>query len=439
MRPTRTFHNGGISIDCGKSWTRPVPAPNAFLPNEAVVPLRQHAGPGARCVVRKGEFIREGAVIGRADTPMSANVHAPVPGIVKEIRQIPMPDGEMSEAVAIALEGSFDRLGRKPERYIWTSMLRRDILQCLRDRGIIETTHPGRPLFDLLAAREPPALLILNAVESDPYARSESAIIQDKTEEVLVGFDILRSILKPGRSVVAIDGRSPPPPALAAAADPKTFEVAVLESRFPQELPNQLLDALGEKGVDLAKDGFILSPTCAFAVYEAIVHAKPFVERYVTVAGGAIKRPAVLKARIGTSIGDLIEECGGFVDAPARVVVGGAVRGMPIHDLDSPVTKTTSSVLALTIGEIGSRRRRPCIRCGRCADACPELLDPERLYRLVQGQRWTAASDEGIAECTLCGACGYICPSRIPLVAAFAASPVASDRAKAHRPLETRP
>jgi electron transport complex protein RnfC len=143
------------------------------------------------------------------------------------------------------------------------------------------------------------------------------------------------------------------------------------------------------------------------------------VERYVSVGGGALKRPTVLKARIGTPIGDLIEECGGFLGPPARLVLRGALRGHSVHDLDTPITKTSSAVIALDADEVGSLRRSPCIRCGRCATVCPERLDPDMLFRLVERDMRSRAIDLGLCSCTACGACGYICPSRVPLVAAF--------------------
>jgi Na+-translocating ferredoxin:NAD+ oxidoreductase subunit C len=147
--------------------------------------------------------------------------------------------------------------------------------------------------------------------------------------------------------------------------------------------------------------------------------AKPMVERYVSLGGGALKRPTVLKARIGTPIGDLIEECGGFLGPPARLVLRGALRGHSVHDLDTPITKTSSAVIALDAEEVGSLRRAPCIRCGRCASVCPERLDPDTLFRLVERGMIARAIALGLGSCTACGACGYICPSRVPLVAAF--------------------
>ena len=78
MRPSRTFRQGGIRIESSLEWQPRDAAQNAFLPNGAVVLLKQHAGPQARCVVRRGEYVREGMVIGRADGPLSANVHSPI-------------------------------------------------------------------------------------------------------------------------------------------------------------------------------------------------------------------------------------------------------------------------------------------------------------------------------------------------------------------------
>jgi electron transport complex protein RnfC len=146
MRPTRTFRHGGIEVEAGRDWTPAAPVPNAFLPNSAVVVLKQHAGAPSRCVVRRGEYVREGAIIGRAEGELGANVHAPVPGVVREIRRIALPEGGEADAVVIALEGSFNRLGKRGERYIWKSMSRADMLHTLRDRGVVCADASGMPL-----------------------------------------------------------------------------------------------------------------------------------------------------------------------------------------------------------------------------------------------------------------------------------------------------
>jgi Na+-translocating ferredoxin:NAD+ oxidoreductase subunit C len=424
MKPSRTFRHGGIKVDRGGDGEQKGPVENAFLPNGAVILLKQHAGRQARCVVRRGEYVREGMIIGRADGPLSANVHSSIPGIVRDIRVIALPEGGHTEAVVVALEGSFDRLGRKGERYLWKSMGRNEILSTLRDRGVVDTEVPGFPLFDLLGERQGIDLLAINAVESEPYLRAESCLLRDKGAEVMQGIAILDKILSPKRIVIAVS-RGEEPALAPPSDDTPAVEFLSLDAKYPQDMPRQLLEAIaGSRAVDVlgaqrAKGATILKPSTAFAVYEAVMLARPMVERYVSVGGGALKRQRVLKARIGTPIGDLIEECGGFLGPPARLVLRGALRGHSVHDLDTPITKTSSAVIALDAGEVGSLRRSPCIRCGRCAAVCPERLDPDMLFRLVEKGLLERALDLGLRSCTACGSCGYICPSRVPLVAAF--------------------
>jgi electron transport complex protein RnfC len=417
MRSSRTFRHGGIRIEAGLDWERRGPVQNAFLPNGAVILLKQHAGPQARCVVRRGEYVREGMVIGRADGPLSANVHSSIPGVVRDIRVAALPEGGHAEAVVVALEGSFDRLGRKGERYLWESMGRTEILTTLKDRGVVDTEAPGMPLFDLLGDRREVGLLVVNAVESEPYLRAETSLLEDKGAEVMEGLAILRDVLSPKRTVIAAN--RPLAPAWPGSSEEGPVEYVFLEARYPQDMPRQLLEAIDESRKRPESDAIILRPSTAFAVYEAIVLAKPMVERYVSVGGGAIKRPAVLKARIGTPIGDLIEECGGFRGPPARLVLRGTLRGESVHDLDTPITKITSAVIALDSNEIGSLSKTPCIRCGRCSEVCPECLDPDLLFRLIEHGLRGRAMELGLDECTVCGSCGYICPSRVPLVSAF--------------------
>lgn len=468
MRFPKTFRHGGLTVDLHRDWRGAAPVQNSFLPSTAIVLLKQHAGAPSRCLVRRGEFVREGSVLGKPESTGAAQVHAPVPGVVRDLKRVRLPEGGECEAAVIVLEGSFDRLGKRVEKYVWKSMSRGDLLQTLRDRGVVEAEAPGRPLFELLQARDRPSLLVLNGVESEPYLRTEAAVLAERGAEVLEGLALLRKIVSPEETILALDSTDEATIArlreLAAEMGPQP-EIRILEPRYPQDLENRLLEVLAKgrkraaqaeepkgkgakeggaresgsreggakeksSGREKGAEALFVRPSTALAAYEAVVLAKPFVDRYVTVSGGAVKNPAVLKVRIGTPIGDLIEECGGFAGTPERLVIGGPFRGLPVHDLDAPITKQSSAVLALRPDETRKSRRQPCIRCGRCVDRCPERLDPAGLYRRVAAGRQAEAEALGLAACTSCGICGYACPSRLPLVEALAA---ARDKMEARR------
>jgi len=426
MRPLRSFTRGGLSLRLQREWPLELPVRNAFLPVSAVVLLKQHAGSASRCLVSKGEFVREGMLIGKAESIDQSAVHSPIPGIVREIRRIRLPTGGESEAVVIALEGFFDRLGKKQEKFLWSSMARNDVLQTLRDKGVVETDPPGAPLAEVLFRAKGVKLLILNCIESEPWIRTETAALEARAAEVLDGLRIISASTEPGKVIIALDESEP---ALAKkienliALEEKSFECVRLKSRYPQDLPSRLLEAfsprhqVGQK----ADSALFVRPSTAIAAYDAIALSKPFIERYVTVGGGVVKRPAVLKVRIGTSIGDLFEECGGFLGNPDRIILGGPFRGLPSYDLDMPVSKTTNAILALSAEETKRGNTVPCIRCGRCKDVCPEGIDPNAIYRRIDRSLIGAAFEFGLRECSICGLCGYVCPSRLPLVERFAA------------------
>ncbi len=397
------------------------PIENAFLPLNAVVPLRN--GPTvaeAVPVVSIGQEVREGQLLAKATVPGAANAHSPIPGIVRRIEAATAIGGYDTGTIRVSLEGSFSVLGKRPERYLWKSLNKADIGHVAQEKGLVRVTT-GEPLYAALAKRAstPGYALVVNALEMDPYLRVEETLLAQRPLDVVDGCAIAARVAEPGSILFAIDETCAPAVVArlreALASAELEISIRFFKRRIPQDMPRQLADALGRDEASI----FVIEPSTLVCLHDAVVSNKPHVEQYVYVGGGAVKRPAVLKARIGAPIGDLLEECGGFIGKPQTIVVGGPFTGRAAMDLDVAVTKTTRAVLALTAEEVKPAPERPCVRCGDCLEVCPEGLDPSMLLKLLRSGRSREAVAAGLARCSSCGACASACRSRIPLVAAF--------------------
>jgi Na+-translocating ferredoxin:NAD+ oxidoreductase subunit C len=157
----------------------------------------------------------------------------------------------------------------------------------------------------------------------------------------------------------------------------------------------------------------------------------PLVERVVTVSGRGIARPSNLLIPVGTRLRDVVEHCGGFTSEAAEIIFGGPMMGLVQADLDTPITKGVTGVVVLTHAEVAPRHSHPCIKCGRCVDACPAFLVPQQLGALAQLGRYEEMESWNLNDCMLCGSCSYVCPSHIPLSQMLALSKSALRRQKA--------
>jgi electron transport complex protein RnfC len=157
----------------------------------------------------------------------------------------------------------------------------------------------------------------------------------------------------------------------------------------------------------------------ARAVHHAVRFGRPLLERVVTVSGKAINKPNNVMTPIGTRVAELIDFCGGFSSRPSSIVNGGPMMGQPLSNLDAPVVKGTSGILALTAEEINDQPANACIRCGTCITVCPCGLSPVEMSSFIRKDNLEVAAKLGVAECFSCGSCSYVCPSHIPLVHYF--------------------
>lgn len=394
---------------------------NAFLPLNAIISLKYGPDCGeAEPIVKLGDEVLEGQLIARANGPSSSNVHSSIPGIVRRISNIKDSGRFETKTIKISLEGSFSVLGKKPERYRWKALNKGDLAYLAQDKGVVRVST-GDALYPALAkmGANQNCILLINVLEMDPYSRVEESLLKLRTIDVIEGCAIATKILKPSRIIIALDKDYPEKlvsiikEALVSAE--VEAELQFFRRKIPQDKAGQFAAALLINEQDL----FIIEPSTLIHLYEAIVSNKPHIEQYVFVGGGAIKYPAILKARIGTPIGELIEECGGFTAKPHTIVLGNPFSGRAAPDLDYAVGKTTRSILALTQNEVKSAPERACIRCSDCTEVCPEGLKPYYLYKLIKLGKIDEAKAAGLYKCTSCGACAYICCSRIALVSIF--------------------
>ncbi|HEQ72151.1 MAG TPA: RnfABCDGE type electron transport complex subunit C, partial [Spirochaetia bacterium] len=269
--------------------------------------------------------------------------------------------------------------------------------------------------------------LIINGVECEPYLTADHRLMLEKADEILEGIRIVQKIVGMPEVRIAVEINKPD---AIETLERKIlergleFQVVPLKVRYPQGDEKMVLKAVLDRevprgGLPLDVGAVVSNVGTVYAVYEAIVWRKPLIERICTVTGQAVARPANLKVRIGTPIGEVLEDCGGFQEPPVKVVLGGPMMGFAAVDLSTPVTKGVSGIIALGKKEAALFQGNPCIRCGRCMAVCPWGLFPTVLYKLIENQEYAAAWEEGLPDCKECGCCAYVCPSRIPLVQAF--------------------
>ncbi len=393
---------------------------NAAVPSTCVVPLQQHSGSRLTPMVKQGDVVREGMVIADGEGRFAVPVHAPIPGRVSAVGTTRLLDDTVSPAIMIELAGEFDRLGKEQDQQDWTEFDAETLRGLVRSAGVVTTGRFPVPLHLYLrrSSFDVSPVIVLDLAETEPYLTGDAELTATNPAEVAEGFRIAMRMLdtEDGR-VVASGGNRRPFNALRAHLE-RTVRAHRVPHHYPVNLEHQIRRVAlpARERQDSRRQVLVITPSTAFTIYEAVVAGKPQIERVIAVGGGAVVRPAHIRVRIGTSVADVLEECGGLGAEPVRIIAGGPLTGSVVSNVSAPLTKTVSAVLALTEREVGAGREAPCIRCGACIRACPVSINPVLIHDLIVAGRHAEAERAGLADCVECGLCAHLCPARIPLV-----------------------
>ncbi|MDR2499346.1 MAG: electron transport complex subunit RsxC [Tannerellaceae bacterium] len=421
----KTFRIGGIHPPANK-WSAGKAIVKADIPSQAIVPLAQHIGAPAQALVKKGDKLKVGTLIAKAGGFVSANIHSPVSGAVLKIDESLDASGYKRPAIFIDTEGD-----EWEEGIDLSSEIRRDcklspqeIVAAINQAGIVGM---GGATFPTHVKLTPPSgfkaeILIINAVECEPFLTSDHALMLAHGEEILIGTSILMRALGVSKAAIGIESNKPDAIALLSrlAASFEGITVVSLKERYPQGGEKQLIDAIIRRQVKsgalpISAGAVVQNAGTAFAVYEAVQKNKPLVERVVTVTGRGVGNPANYLARIGTPLRQLME-ASGVISHPGKIISGGPMMGKAVASAEIPVTKGCSGILILSASESKRKQMRNCIRCAKCVDACPMGLNPTLLMNAAEFAAWDTAESNYAADCIECGSCSYVCPSHRPLL-----------------------
>ena len=411
---------GGIHPPDHKSRTDSVPIRDVTLPAMLVVPLQQHIGRPATACVKPKQEVAVGEMIGQRQGPVSADVHSPATGTVKRIDSVMLPTGRRADAVAIE---TASEQGPWPWTEPWGGSAPRElVVERIEAAGVVGMGGAGFPTAVKMRPPEdkPVDTLVVNGCECEPYLTADHRLMVEWPRAVAGGVKYLMRALGVARCVVAVEDNKPG--AVIALHDvdwPDGVTIKVLPTRYPQGAEKMLIAATlgrnvpsGGLPMDVGVDVQNVATVAACA--RAVCCGEPLIRRIVTVTGPGIREPGNFRAPIGMSVGDLIAEAGGFTDDVTELIFGGPMMGLDQAALDTPITKTTSGIIALTGRD--ESVEAACLRCGRCVDACPMGLLPVRIARAARRRVIPELATLGALDCMECGCCAWACPSQRDIV-----------------------
>lgn len=419
--------DGGIHPPEMKDKTCHTPLKRAALPSYLQIPLQQHLGPEGELLVKTGDRVLKGQPLTTGKNRVLP-VHASTSGTISAIDYYPSTHPSALPERCVRLEP--DGLDQWCQRNMLTDY------RTYSSELLIEHIHQagiaglGGAVFPT-ASKINNALsriktLIINGAECEPYITADDRLMQEHSDELLVGCDILNHILRPESIIIGIEDNKPD--AIKAIKqslrchEKLNIVIRIIPTKYPSGGAKQLTKIL--TGLEVPHGGrssdigvLMQNVATVFAIKRAVINGEPLLERIVTLTGNSIENPGNVWALLGTPVSELFNQFGYQKQQQEIVIMGGPLMGFALSDLSVPVTKMSNCIIAPSSDEISQpEAEQACIRCTQCADTCPAGLLPQQLYWFSRGKEYDKARNYNLFDCIECGACAYVCPSNIPLV-----------------------
>lgn len=412
---------GGVHPSERKELSEHIALERFLEPKTVVISMSQHLGAPANPIVQPGDSVKVGQKIGEAAGFISAPVHSSVSGTVIAVEPR-MHATRGSEVMAVVIESDGKNTLHEsvhPNKDL-DSLTPDEIIDIVREAGIVGMGGAGFPTCVKLKPAKPVDTILLNGCECEPLLTADHRVLLEFADDIIYGLKAILKTTGAEKGLIVIEDNKPDAIELmqAKVADCENIEVVVAKTKYPQGAEKTLIKRVMGRQVPRgglpADVGVIVDNISTVkAISDAIQTGMPLIERVATVTGEKIRRPGNYIVKIGTSVKELIDYCGGTTDDDVLIKMGGPMMGFALSDLNVPMMKGSNGIIAI---DTDQTVEQPCIKCGRCVDVCPMELSPLYFAKYADEENWQGMKDKNVMDCVECRCCEYICSSKIPLV-----------------------
>ena len=410
----------------GKAPTRGLET-REYVSDTVIISMAMNIGAPAKPIVKKGDLVKLGQVIGEAQGFMSVPVHASVSGEVLAVE--PIPTLGAGPAMAVTIKNDFADTwvdGLTPMGSVETCDPSQ-VIPAIQRAGITGMGGASFPTHVKLTFREGAVCdtIIVNGAECETHLTADYRLMLENSTRIVDGLRAVMRALNVKKGVIGIeDNKMEAIAAMHKAAQGREgVSVQPLRTKYPQGGEKQLIEAITGRqvpsgGLPIDAHVVVLNVATCAAIANAVIDGKPLISRICTVTG-CVRNPSNLRLRIGTITEDIIGQCGGYSETPGKILFGGAMTGLCLPNDGMPIQKSTNGIVVFNEKESRSAQESPCIHCGRCVASCPIGLNPYQIKVAADKSDFETAKKLHVMDCILCGSCAYSCPSRRWLTPSF--------------------
>ncbi len=404
--------------------TRYLPSITRVDQEYVYIPIKNQRCPKGELYIKEGDKVTVGQVIGMRhggffEQPIHSTVSGEMVGLEKKFHR----SGKLMECVKLKndFEETFCETVKERSDEEIASLTREEIAEIVKNNSVVGLGGSGFPTYIKLQTKDNIDTIILNGVECEPFLTSDYRLIIEFPDRIMKGLRYMKQALGAKRIVIAIkENKDELYYTLKGVAFrypdldievikvgnyyPQGWEIEMIKTALGVEVPSGVLPT--EYGI------MVFNISTMVGIYKAVKYNLPVVKRFFTVTGDGIKTPQNFRVRIGSSILEMIEHCGGYTSEDRVLILGGPMMGQSLVRDDVIVSKTSTSVIVL---KDRSYKEEPCVRCGSCVYSCPVDLQPVQLMNAVKAKDADAVNSLNINKCILCGLCSYSCTSKIHL------------------------